>query len=113
MSHLRLVKEKPAKRPKRRGSHEYRVFSDEEQRRARAALHGLKKAAGGTWAALAAILSVPKSTVACAARGTFKVSPALLVRASLASGLSIQELLAPLRPAEKCVHCGGIRRRVA
>ena len=111
VSHLRIVRdEPPGPRPKR--PHVNHVLTPAEQAQARAALKGLRNSFG-SWARLAAAMDVGITTLMAAARGTYNVSAAILVRASRASGLSVGDLIGKPISADRCRACGQIKGKVA
>jgi plasmid maintenance system antidote protein VapI len=111
MSHLRNVGRGPIKPSPRkpRRPHYTEVFTAEEQRQARQALRHLRLAYG-TWSCLAEAMGMPKESLQRAASGTAAVTAAILLRASRASGLTIDDLLSVPVPADRSRACGQIKR---
>jgi hypothetical protein len=106
---LRLVGKDPPKREKGRPRHESIVLTPDEQRRARQALRNLKDAFG-TWACLADAMGMRTKSLIHAVSGRYGLSPAVLLRAMRASGLTLDDLLGAPAMAGRCRACGQIKR---
>jgi hypothetical protein len=113
VSHLKIVgtPELPRKRRPPRSPYTNDLLSADEQRRAIQALRNLRDAFG-TWPCLAEAMNVPVNAIMLAMRRR-NITPAMLLAASKASGLSIGELLGAPVPADRCRVCGMLKRRVA
>ena len=112
---LRLVTPEGPKPPRQKGGprHETLVFTPEEQRKLRQAIRNLKDAFG-TWACPADAMGMPVKSLMSAVQGErYGLSPAVLLRAMRASGLTLDDLLGDPAPADRCRACGQIKRRVA
>ena len=109
---LHLVKPegpKPA-RPKGAPRHEASVLTPEEERKARQAIRNLKNAFG-TWACLAKAMGMPEKSLITAVQGErYGLSPAVLLRAMRASGLTLDDMLGNPALAGRCRSCGALRR---
>ena len=106
---LRLVGKDPPKKQKGGPGHETIVLSPDEQRKARQALRNLKDHFG-TWACLADAMGLPVKSLIKATSGRYSLSPAVLLRAMRATGLSLDELLGAPVLAGRCRACGALRR---
>jgi len=111
VSHLRIVKPEGPKPPRRKGGprHETTVLTPEEQRKVRQAIRNLRDAFG-TWACLADAMGMPVKSLGHAMSARLGLSPAVVLRAMRASGLTLDELLGGPAPAERCRACGQIKR---
>ena len=110
MSHLKLVGSEPPK-SRRKGAprHEARVLTPEEERKARQAIRNLKDAFG-TWACLADAMAMPEKSLMRAVSGRHGLSPAVLLRAMRASGLTLADMLGAPAVAGRCRACGQVKR---
>ena len=106
---LRLVGKHPPKKAKGGPRHETIVLSPDEQRKARQAIRNLKDHFG-TWACLAEAMGLPVKSLIKAASGRYGLSPAVLLRAMRASGLTLDDLLGGPAPAGRCWACGALKR---
>lgn len=95
---LRLIHPAPPPRPKvKRRRHEGRVFTREEQAKLRAAIANAARAFGGL-SKLADAMGVHVNTLATAKAGRrYGVSAALAVRLARVAGVSLDDILRPLR----------------
>jgi hypothetical protein len=115
MSHLRIVKPEGLKPARQNGGprHEALVFTPEEQRKLRQAIRNLKDAFG-TWACLAEAMGMPVGSLVNAVGGKQRgLSPAIVIRAMRASGLSFAEILGGPVPADRCRACGQLKRKTS
>ncbi|HZF54858.1 MAG TPA: transcriptional regulator [Polyangiaceae bacterium] len=106
---LRLVGKDPPKRQKGGPRHETVVLSPDEQRKARQALRNLKDHFG-TWACLADAMGMRTKSLINAVSGRCGLSPAVLLRAMRASGLTLDDMLGAPATAGRCRACGKIKR---
>jgi hypothetical protein len=111
MSHLKLVGQDPPKPARRKGMprHEASVLTPEEERKARQAIRNLKDHFG-TWACLAEAMGMPVKSLLRAVSGRYALSPAVLLRAMRASGLTMADMLGDPALAGRCRACGQIKR---
>ncbi len=111
MTHLRIVKPEEPKPPRRKGGprHEASVLTPEEERKARQAIRNLKDHFG-TWGCLADAMGMPVKSLLKAASGRYALSPAVLLRAMRASGLTLADMLGAPAVAGRCRACGAMRR---
>ncbi|HZF49211.1 MAG TPA: transcriptional regulator [Polyangiaceae bacterium] len=111
MSHLKLVGQDPPKPARRKGMprHEASVLTPEEERKARQAIRNLKDAFG-TWTCLADAMGLPVKSLLRAVSGRYALSPAVLLRAMRATGLTLDDMLGGLVPADRCRACGQLKR---
>jgi hypothetical protein len=108
------MKPEGPKPPKSKGGprHESTVLSADEQRKARQAIRNLKSAFK-TWGCFADAIGMPVKSLMNAVQGErYGLSPAVLLRAMRASGLTLDDMLGAPAPAERCRACGQIKRRV-
>jgi hypothetical protein len=109
---LRLVAPEGTKPSRKKGDprHEACVLTPDEQRKARQAIRNLKDAFG-TWACLADAMGMPVKSLMNAVQGRrYGLSPAVLLRATRASGLTLDDLIGAPAPAGRCRACGQIKR---
>ncbi|AUX21612.1 transcriptional regulator [Sorangium cellulosum] len=92
--------------PARRPYHRSRSLSltDVERMRLRAAVRNLR-ALYGTWACLAEVMGVSAGTLQQLASGNGG-SHAMALRAAKAAGVSLDQILGRLTPADRCPTCG-------
>ena len=111
MSHLKLVGQDPPKPARRKGMprHEASVLTPEEERKARQAIRNPKDHFG-TWACLAEAMGMPVKSLLRAVSGRYALSPAVLLRAMRASGLTLDDMLGNPAIAGRCRACGQIKR---
>jgi ABC-type polysaccharide/polyol phosphate transport system ATPase subunit len=84
------------------------VLTPEEQRKVRQAIRNLRDAFG-TWACLADAMGMPVKSLGHAMNARLGLSPAVVLRAMRASGLTLDDLLGAPAPAERCRACGQIK----
>ena len=106
MSHLKLVGQDPPKPTRRKGMprHEASVLTPEEERKARQAIRNLKDHFG-TWGCLADAMGMPVKSLLRAVSGRYALSPAVLLRAMRASGLTLADMLGAPTTAGRCRAC--------
>jgi len=112
---LRLIKPDGPRPARRKGvlRHEASVLTSDEERKARQAIRNMKDAFG-TWACLAEAMGMPEKSLITAVQGArYGLSPAVLLRAMRASGLTLDDMLGAPAVAGRCRACGQIKPRVA
>lgn len=106
---LRLVGSEPPKATsKRRKGERTPVLSEDEEKRFRAAMRGLRDAFG-TWGALSAAMGADSGAVYTMMSGKHRVSGDMIVRAMRASGLTLNDLLGAPTLAGRCRACGAVK----
>ncbi|MCC6555162.1 MAG: transcriptional regulator [Polyangiaceae bacterium] len=95
--------------PKRRPSiRQTPAFTDVEAMRLRAALRNLR-ALYGTWACLASVMGMNPGSLEPIVSGRRRPSPAIALATAKAAGKTLDALIRPPGPADKCPTCGACR----
>ena len=106
---LRLVRDEPKPKRRRKTQHQTALLSDAEARRVVAAMKVLHQGLGG-WDVVAATLEMSKAALVDVRMGRNRVSMALALRVARASGTTLERLIAPMGSASVCPACGAERR---